>query len=117
MTVLAISAIVVSWGYQRTPSARMLRASRESPVAAPASRINIARQRLVAFVISGAICGLAGAMWAETNRVLQASQLSVGLTFTIVAMLVLGGQLSPGAVVEHSSTRRSTRSCSGSSRE
>ena len=92
--LLALASIAVSWLYQRTRSARMLRASRENLIAAPASGINVTLHRVIAFVVSGALCGLGGGLWAETNRVLQASQLSVGMTFTIVAMLVLGGQLS-----------------------
>lgn len=97
---LSLSAIVVSWIYQRTTTARLLRGSRESLTAAPASGIHTATHRLIAFVISGAICGMGGALFAETNGSMQSSSLSVQTTFTIVAMLVLGGTLSLwGAVV------------------
>ncbi|WP_127125552.1 branched-chain amino acid ABC transporter permease [Georgenia sp. SYP-B2076] len=96
----AIAAIVVSWLYQQTRSARLLRASRESLIAAPASGVNVTWHRIVAFVLSGAVAGLGGALWAETNRVVQASQLGIGFTFALIAMLVLGGRQSMwGAVV------------------
>lgn len=88
----ALAAIVVSWIYQHTRTARLLRASRESLVAAPASGVNVTAHRIIAFTVSGAVAGLGGALWAETNRVVQASQLGVGFTFTLIAMLVLGGR-------------------------
>lgn len=91
---IALSAIVVSWLYGRTRTARLLRASRENAVAAPGSGINITAHRVIAFSTSGVICGVGGAMWAETNGVVQASQLSTQFTFTVIAMLVLGGTLS-----------------------
>jgi branched-chain amino acid transport system permease protein len=59
--------------------------------AAPGSGIHVTFHRVVAFVVSAGICGVGGALWAETNRVVQASQFSVGFTFTVIAMLVLGG--------------------------
>ena len=97
---LALGAVIVNWLYSRTRTARLLRASRENPVAAPGSGINITTHRVIAFGLSGVICGIGGAMWAETNAVVQASQLSTGFTFTVIAMLVLGGTLSLwGAVV------------------
>lgn len=97
---LSLGAVVVNWIYSRTRTARLLRASRENAMAAPGSGINITAHRVMAFGISGVVCGVGGAMWAETNGVVQASQLSTGFTFTVIAMLVLGGTLSLwGAVV------------------
>lgn len=90
----ALAAIVVSWVYQRTRTARLLRATREAPLAAPASGVQPLHNRMIALVISAAMCGVGGALWAETNRVVSASQLGIGMTFTLLAMLVLGGRLS-----------------------
>lgn len=100
LLLLALGAIVVSWLYSRSRSARLLRASREDGIAAPGVGINTTLHRVIAFGLSGVVCGVGGAMFAVTNTVLQASQLSVGFTFTIIAMLVLGGTQSVwGAVV------------------
>lgn len=100
LLIVALTAIAVSWSYARTRSARLLRAAREDVTAAPASGISVTRHRVVAFSLSGVVCGVGGALWAETNTVVQASQLSVGFTFTVLAMLVLGGVGSTwGAVV------------------
>jgi len=97
---IALIVIILAWLYQRSSSARMLRASRDNVVAAPASGINVFRHRVIAFSLSGAFAGVAGALWAQTNRVVQASQFNLDLTFSTIAMLVIGGMLSLwGAVV------------------
>lgn len=97
---IALLVITVAWLYQRSSSARMLRASREDIAAAPASGINVTKHRIIAFTLSGALAGIGGAVWAQTNRVVQASQFNLDFTFTTIAMLVIGGMLSLwGAVV------------------
>lgn len=100
MVMIALAVIVLAWCYGQSRSARMLRASRDDRQAAPASGIDVRRQRLIAFVVSGALAGVGGAVWAQMNGVVQASQFSLGFTFTTIAMLVVGGMLSLwGAVV------------------
>lgn len=98
--LIALAVIVLAWLYGQSKSARMLRASRDNRLAAPASGINVTRHRVIAFTISGALAGIGGAVWAQTNGVVQASQFSLDFTFTTIAMLVVGGMLSLwGAVV------------------
>ena len=100
MLVVTLIVITLAWGYGRTRSAHLLRASRENAQAAPASGISIIRHRVIAFAVSGALAGVGGAMWAQMNRVVQASQFSLDFTFSTIAMLVVGGMLSLwGAVV------------------
>ena len=98
--LFAMGAIIVAWLFQRTRPARLLRAAREDGTAAAASGINVVTQRIITFTASGVIAGVAGGLFALTNRVVQASQLNIDLTFVTLAMLVLGGMLSlSGAVV------------------
>lgn len=100
LLLIALTAVVVSWLYQRSKSARLLRASRESLVAAPASGIDVTRHRIIALVVSGLLCGLGGGLTAQVHGSVDPSQVSVQLTFLTVSMLVLGGLLSVwGAVV------------------
>lgn len=98
--VIALAVIVLAWLYSQSASARMLRASRDSVQAAPASGIRITLHRLIAFTVSGALAGIGGAVWVQLNGVAQSSQFSLDFTFTTIAMLVVGGMLSLwGAVV------------------
>jgi branched-chain amino acid transport system permease protein len=100
LMVGALIAIVVAFLYQRSPGGRKLRATREDPQAAQASGIQVHRQRLYAFVISGALAGFAGGLLVHELGSITTSQVSVELTFTTLAMLVVGGVSSlSGAVL------------------
>jgi branched-chain amino acid transport system permease protein len=91
--------VAVAYAYQRTRFGRMLRATREDPAAAAAAGISIYRQRLVAFVLCGAIAGFAGGLYVHLFP-LQVGSLYLDLTFITLAMLIVGGSGSLlGAVV------------------
>ena len=62
LMVGALIAIVVAFAYQRSRFGRRLRATREDPQAAQSAGIHVHRQRLYAFVISGALAGFAGGL-------------------------------------------------------
>jgi branched-chain amino acid transport system permease protein len=87
----ALIVIGVAFAYQRSPPGRRLRATREDPLAAQASGIRVHRERLYAFVISGALAGFAGGLLVHEFGSITVSQVSVELTFTTLAMLVVGG--------------------------
>lgn len=96
----ALIAVVVAFAYQCSPWGRRLRATREDPQAAQASGINVHRERLVAFVISGALAGFAGGLLVHELGSITTGQVYLELTFTTLAMLVVGGASSLlGAVV------------------
>ena len=97
--VAAVIAICVAFAYQRSRYGRLLRATREDPYAAAASGISIYRQRLAAFVLSGAVAGFAGGIYVHLLP-LNTDALYLDLTFITLAMLVIGGASSLwGAVV------------------
>ncbi len=90
----AMIAIVVAFAYQRSRFGRRLRATREDPQAAEASGIHVHRERLVAFVISGALAGFAGGLLVHELGSITVDQVYLDLTFTTLAMLVIGGMQS-----------------------
>jgi branched-chain amino acid transport system permease protein len=95
----AVIAVLVAWLYQRSRFGRLLRATREDASAARAVGISVYRQRLVAFVLSGALAGFAGGLYVHMLP-LNAETLYLDLTFLTLAMLVIGGATSLwGAVV------------------
>ena len=99
-TLGALVVMAVAYGYQRTRFGRQLRATREDPAAAQAVGISVHRQRLIAFTLSGALSGFAGALYVHQIGSLTADQLYLELTFLSLAMLVVGGATSLlGAVV------------------
>ncbi|MGH6923083.1 MAG: branched-chain amino acid ABC transporter permease [Propylenella sp.] len=96
----AAAAIIIAFAYQESRSALMLRASREDEAAAEASGIHIARHRLIAFVISGFLSGIAGVLLAHFLGTVRVETFYLDLTFLVVAMLVIGGMQSlAGAVL------------------
>jgi branched-chain amino acid transport system permease protein len=93
-------AIVVAWLFKRSASGLRLIASREDPVAAAASGIRIKRERAVALVLSAFLAGAAGALFALHFGNISPLNFYLSITFTMVAMLVVGGAESlSGAVV------------------
>jgi branched-chain amino acid transport system permease protein len=92
-------AILIAFVYQETRSALLLRASREDEAAAEAAGVHIVRHRLIAFVVSGLLSGIAGVLLAHFLGTVRVETFYLDLTFLIVAMLVIGGMRSlTGAV-------------------
>jgi branched-chain amino acid transport system permease protein len=100
MTVFAVLTVFVAAAFQRSRYGLMLRASRDDAVAAKAAAVNIVKVRLVAFVLSAFVVGVGGALYAHLLGVLVVDVFFLPLTFTTLAMLVVGGIGSlTGAVV------------------
>ncbi len=60
-----VIAIIVAWLYAVSSSGLALRAARDEAIAASASGVNIGRERLIAFVVSAAVIGLCGSLYAH----------------------------------------------------
>ncbi|WP_017792171.1 branched-chain amino acid ABC transporter permease [Leucobacter salsicius] len=98
--VCASVAAVVALMYKNSRSGLQLRASREDPEAALASGISIGRHRALAWVLSAAVCGAGGALYAAFLTTFSSRTFFLSLTFGFIMMIVIGGYLSTsGAVV------------------
>jgi branched-chain amino acid transport system permease protein len=98
--VWALLAIAAAWAFQQTRYCLRLRAAREDEVAAQATGIGVRNERMVAFVLSAFLTGLAGGLYAQFFGSFNPDAFFLTVTFTTVAMLVVGGRLSlSGAVV------------------
>ncbi len=93
--VIGVLVIIgVAYAYQRCRLWRMLRASREDAAAAEAVGVNVHRQRLWAFTLSGALAGFAGGLYVHILGSITADSVYLELTFLTLAMLVFGGATS-----------------------
>jgi branched-chain amino acid transport system permease protein len=90
-TLGALVAIAVAFAYQRSRLGRQLRATREDAAAARGVGINVHRQRLWAFTLSGALAGFAGGLLVHELGSITIEQVYLELTFLTLAMLVVGG--------------------------
>ncbi len=98
--IAALIAVFAAWAYGISRHGLALRAARDEPTAAAASGIDIPRARLIAFVISGAIMGMGGALYAHSIGIVTPDTFYLGLAFITLSMLVVGGMGSlSGAVL------------------
>ena len=96
--VIAVAAL--AFLYQRSRWGRVLRASSDDPAAAQGAGVDIYRQRLLAFTLSGALAGFAGGLLVHLLGSITTQQVYLDLAFLTLAMLVIGGVRSLwGAVV------------------
>ena len=99
-TVGVLVVLAAALAYQRSRLGRRLRASREDPAAARGVGINVHRERLWAFTVSGVLAGFAGGLLVHLLGSITTEQVYLELTFLTLAMLVVGGLTSLwGAVV------------------
>jgi branched-chain amino acid transport system permease protein len=95
----AAIAIAIAYLYSVSRSGLALRAARDEAVAASASGIDIVRERLIAFVVSAFVIGLAGALYAHFLSIVNPGSFYLRTTFITLSMLVVGGMYSlTGAV-------------------
>jgi branched-chain amino acid transport system permease protein len=90
-TLGAVGVVVVAFAYQCSSFGRQLRATRDDPFVAQAAGIDVHRQRLWAFTLSGALSGFAGGLFSHLLGTLTTNQVYLDLTFLTLAMLVVGG--------------------------
>jgi branched-chain amino acid transport system permease protein len=92
-------AIVIAYFYSISRSGLALRATRDDAVAASGSGIDIVRERLIAFVVSAFIIGLAGALYAHFLSIVNPGAFYLRTTFITLSMLVVGGMYSLSGAV------------------
>jgi branched-chain amino acid transport system permease protein len=85
---------------RRSHAGRVLIAVRDNEVAAEAAGLNTTRLKLTAFVVSGAIAGLAGSLYILHQRGLNTDSFDADVSIRLFSMVVIGGLGSlPGAVL------------------
>jgi branched-chain amino acid transport system permease protein len=87
----AAVAVVLALAFKWSPSGYRLQATREDEVAARSIGIGLMRERMIAFVVSGALCGIGGALAVHQSGVLNPTTFYFGATVTTMTMLVVGG--------------------------
>ena len=87
----AAAGILVAYLFQNSRYGLLLRATREDDVAAKASGVHSVRMRLAAFVLSAALVGAGGGLYAQFLGILTVDTFYLSLSFITIAMLVVGG--------------------------
>jgi len=89
--LFAVATIVVVYNIVRSDTGRALVSIREDELAAQAMGIHATRYKVLAFVISSAFAGIAGALWAHYNSFLSTQDFQFFRSFEVIIMVVLGG--------------------------
>jgi branched-chain amino acid transport system permease protein len=98
--IWALIAIAVAFVFQSSALGLRLRGSREDDVAARSVGVDVVMERRVAWVLHAFIMGVGGALYGQYLGSFNSSFFYIALTFTTLAMLVVGGLKSlTGAVV------------------
>ena len=92
-TALVVLALVTWWmaKLRAAPFGMALRGARQNARRINAMGLEARRLQLVAFVISGAICGVSGLLLANLNAFASPSSLAWTVSGELIVMVVLGG--------------------------
>jgi ABC-type branched-subunit amino acid transport system permease subunit len=89
--IAAITTLVLLANLRSSRYGRAFRAVRDDDVAAALAGIRVARTRVMAFAVSAACAGLAGALLALSTGVVNTGEFPLSLSIELLAAMVLGG--------------------------
>jgi branched-chain amino acid transport system permease protein len=96
----AAVTLAIARAFRESNTGLKLRASRTDALAAEALGADVIRLRLYAWVLSGFLMAMGGALWAQFNIAFGPKQFFFAETFNLLAMLVVGGLASTsGAII------------------
>lgn len=90
LVVLAIVILLVR-GVRRSRTGRVIVAMRENERAAQSFSIAPVRAKLTAFMLSGAVAGVAGGLFVHMNHSFSLSQYGAGQSFSVFTSAIIGG--------------------------
>ncbi|HSE23178.1 MAG TPA: branched-chain amino acid ABC transporter permease [Pyrinomonadaceae bacterium] len=98
--LFAVLTIVIVYNIVHSDMGRALVSIREDELAAEAMGINTTRYKVLSFVISSALAGMAGVLFGHYTQFLSTNDFQFIRSFEIIIMIVLGGMGSlTGAVL------------------
>jgi branched-chain amino acid transport system permease protein len=98
-SAVALVTLVLLANLSRGRTGRDWRAVRDDEVAAALAGVNVARARVLAFVVSAACAGLAGSLLAVVTSLVAPGSFTITVSITLLTAAVIGGLGTlPGAV-------------------
>ncbi len=94
VAAISLAVLALLWKFHRSPVGTVLVAIRENEQRARFVGYPTNRYKLMAFVLSAAITGLAGILLLYKNRMTSADPISVAFSGDLLAMVVIGGMRS-----------------------
>lgn len=91
VTVIAAFCLLCVLNLLRSPTGRAFVAIRDSEVSAQSMGIHLARYKTIAFAVSAALAGIAGALYAHKLRFISPDQFGFLQSIELLMMVVIGG--------------------------
>ncbi|MGN0795003.1 MAG: branched-chain amino acid ABC transporter permease [Aristaeellaceae bacterium] len=89
--LLVIFTLIVVLNLINSRSGRAIMAIRDNRIAAESVGINVTKYRMLAFVISAALAGMAGALYGLNYSTVQAAKFKFDTSILVLVFVVLGG--------------------------
>ena len=89
--ILVIFTLFVVMNLVNSHSGRAIKAIRDNRIAAESTGVSVTRYKMMAFVTSAALAGMAGALFGLNYSTLQASKFGVDASIQVLVFVVLGG--------------------------
>jgi branched-chain amino acid transport system permease protein len=101
LTAVLVSVVgyLLVWNMLRSRSGRAIVALGQNPIAAAAAGVNVTLYRLIAFVLSGLLTGVAGAVYLYYGQTITPPTFSLDLSLAFLTMIIVGGRNSLGGSV------------------
>lgn len=98
--VFLVSALIISLNVVNSRVGRALRAVHGSEIAASAMGIDTAKHKTQVFVLSGVMACVGGSLYAQMAGYVSPESFTIGVSITLVTMVVFGGMASVwGAII------------------
>ena len=89
--VLVLITLAIVQNYIRSKHGRAVTSIRDNEIAARASGINVTKYKLLTFILSATLAGLAGVLYSYSNYKVQSLKFGYNYSIEILVMVVLGG--------------------------
>lgn len=89
--ILIMVCLIVIFNLVNSKSGRAIMALRDNKIAAQSVGINVTNYKLMAFVISAAMAGMAGVLFATNFSTVVASKFDINTSILVLVFVVLGG--------------------------
>jgi branched-chain amino acid transport system permease protein len=89
--VILAAATAFAWRLRRTRCGRAMLAVREREAAAALMGVDVGRAKVAAFVVSAALAGVSGALYASYISFAQPTQFSLDMSIQFIAAIIVGG--------------------------
>jgi len=91
--ILGVAGLLAAllWGLLRSPWGKAFTALRDNPIRAESLGVNVRAYTLLAFAIGASYAGVAGALFASLVQFVEPTPFSLGASFTMYLMVVVGG--------------------------